>query len=571
MDKTLKTLGISLILATTLAYANTALADSTDGLDLACVSSGSGPVSIKWKTQDKEQISSYKIYISDPLSQAECYSPDLKMNYLEDSSKLNPADTEYAVNSLEKGKFYVFKLEAYKDDKLVRTDSVVSLIHDKDYGSDYGSGTILGSYIIDQNTVKIEWTNVFTDNVKRTMKFYNVDDKGLTEIGTADYAAGSYTFGKLEANKKYYVAGEILSGDNTEFTCQFGFTTDYTAPQKTYDKKVKELSVDADGGTVYVEEEINISEDKDTGIVSSEIVNVDPSKADYKFFVSDPLSSKDYYANKDFSNFKQCLLFDHYVACDEETGFDQTEIYNLIRSGKNFNPDTKDTDDQDDISGFKVPALSDRDPEMYYSVKVEAYRNGKLIAYGIDTGTGTPLANRFERFFGDFVAAEAKTTDGKTVNITWKDLAEYDDLPEGKRTVYFYLSSPFKDENKVYGDKVSRISAKLIGKTDYGKLKYKIKDLTPGRHYLLYMEVHYNGLIEDNSSLDFSTTVRCPELTLKQIKTNAVKINANESEEYYNRRYQVYDYYANCIKPEGIEYYKKDRDGKFRRSTTSCP
>ena len=122
MKKPIKTLGISLILMTVSASANTVFADVNDDLNLSCNIPENGSVSIRWKAQNNDKVSSYKIYVSDPLSQADCYSPDLTYKYQEDSSKLYAANTEYVLKDLVKGRFYSFKLEAYKDDKLVKSD-----------------------------------------------------------------------------------------------------------------------------------------------------------------------------------------------------------------------------------------------------------------------------------------------------------------------------------------------------------------------------------------------------------------------------------------------------------------
>ena len=561
MKNSIRTLGISLILLTASLSANSALADVNDDLNLSCNLPENGSVSIRWKAQNNDQVSSYKIYVSDPLSQADCYSSDPGFKYQEDSSKLYAANTEYVLKDLVKGKFYCFKLEAYKDDKLVKSDRLISLIPDKNYGSKLDEEDLFDTVcLIDQNTAKIKWENPFKSNVKKSLKFYTIEDNGLKEIGTADLAAESYTFEKLEANKQYYIAAEVLSGDKTEYSCQFGFTTDYSEPQKiTEDTNVKELVVDLNDTTVEVRKEGKVSKDKETGDYSSEMVSVDTASKDCKIFVSEPMSCQDYHAHTDFKNYMLYAPLDHFVACDKETGFDQVKICKNIRSGKVYGSEKEDM--TPDIK------ITDLDPEMYYSIRAEEYSEGKLIASGSKT---YPFDRGNSMFFSDGDAEDYETVrtlskDGKTVNLTWKDL----DFENEVETVYIYLSDPIKNRKKVYGEDFKEVSAKYLGKADYEKGKFKLKGLTPDRHYVLYLEAHGNGKIKGYYTYRFSTTPRIfwPENNITN--TGSLKLYTDTADYSHSNFWS--DWYTNgCISPEAIEYYKKDKSGKYRLIGTSA-
>ena len=76
MKNTFKALGISLVMLTVSLSANTVFADSSDNiiLDFHTGFSETGKCTeFYWKKQDKDLVSSYKLYISDPLSQTESF------------------------------------------------------------------------------------------------------------------------------------------------------------------------------------------------------------------------------------------------------------------------------------------------------------------------------------------------------------------------------------------------------------------------------------------------------------------------------------------------------------------
>lgn len=562
MNKTIRTLGVSMALLTACFSANTVFADSSNDLNLTCNLSETGPASIRWKLQDKDQVSSYKVYVSDPLSQADVYASDLAYKYQEDSSKLYPANTEYAFNNLEKGKFYSFKLEAYKDDKLVKSESLISLIPDGNYAKGYSEEDVFEVYAAAKGSVNIKWNISFADNVKRTIKFYSVDDKGLKEIASADLSAGSCSVKDLEAGKKYFIAAEVLAGDKTEFSSQFSFTADFTEAQTVSADSAKELLLTLNGNDAEVKEETDIKIDKKTKTRMSSIEHIDKNKADYKIFVSEPLSSNDFFA-RGKAEYKQYLLLDNYVSCDKETGFDQLKIYKNINAGKDYGYTA------DDVSAFTIKSLK---PDMYYSIKADGYSRGKLIASG-STNSYTAEGSYNYLFWdtdmeyhGENITAKSK--DGKTVTLTWGDLADKYDLPKGDRTVYFYLSDAVKDRNTVYGPEAPKLSAKYAGKTDYGKKKFKLKDLTAGRHYVLYLETRLDGKIEDLYTYRLSTAVNKPAIQLQENKDNSVKIGSYLSFTRYNNTLGIEFFDNTCITPEGIEYYRKDKNGKFRKIAT---
>ena len=167
---------------------------------------------------------------------------------------------------------------------------------------------------------------------------------------------------------------------------------------------------------------------------------------------------------------------------------------------------------------------------------------------------------------GEKVYADSK--DGKTVDIKWEDMVT-SESPKGKRTVYFYLSAPYKDKNKVYADN-PKVSTKYIGKTDYDNLKYTIKGLTPGRHYIVYMKALRNGKTVDYYYFKLSTTVKVPYIDLSQTKTNYAKINGDLRVSKYNYDFNYDDACNCCIQPDAIEYYKKGANGKYRKIGTTA-
>lgn len=558
MNRTLKTAGVSFALLTACLSANSVFADSKDDIDLDCwLATMDNCTSLNWNEQYEKQVSSYKLYISGPVSQTESNSTDIVLKYVEDSSKLNSDSCNYDFQDLEKGKYYRFKLEAYKGNKLVKAESFGSVILEADQKHYLDEDEPLKTRSIDSNTLELNWNCSLNDNVKRSMKFYRIEDDGFHEIGTADYAAGTYTFTDLQPDKKYHIAAELYEGDKMLFTYQFGFSAQ--GKKSNVDiKDIKEYYLVCNAG-LKSQNNMNVSLSWYNG---PEDLSYLPG-IEYKVRLSKPLSSKEFYAgrpeyDRTYSFFENYHI-DYYSPYNDFSAFDQYGIYKKAAAGKYKDNYTYDPEEDSifDISGLE--------PGKYYRVKAEAYLKGKLIASDTSFVVNDSTEKR-GHFSGDFDDAKVKTKDGKTADISWNNYL-YEDDPQGKRTVYFYLSSPYKDENKVYSGN-EYLGAEYIGKTDYSKLKYRIKGLKPGRHYRLYMEVRYKGGVEENYSIGFSTTVRNPEPELTQIGTDSVKLAADSSEGYYwkSGKYESSAYYENnCLKPDGFEYYKKGKDGKFKK------
>ena len=69
MNRTLKTAGVSLALLTACLSANTVFADGQDKADISCSLSFFGNrTNISWNDTGNSKISSYKLYVSEPLS-----------------------------------------------------------------------------------------------------------------------------------------------------------------------------------------------------------------------------------------------------------------------------------------------------------------------------------------------------------------------------------------------------------------------------------------------------------------------------------------------------------------------
>ena len=223
-------------------------------------------------------------------------------------------------------------------------------------------------------------------------------------------------------------------------------------------------------------------------------------------------------------------------------------------------------------SSFNISGL---ETGKYYRINIEAYYNGELIA-----SDGSYFINdKIEEnnlFFDqeddiNLSTVRAASKDGKTVNITWDNMPEtYDsEYSRGKRTVYFYLSSPYKSKKKIYGSNGVKIGAKYVGKAAYNDLKYKLKGLKTERHYKLYLEVRCDGKIEDLLEYDLSTTINVPVIDLKVTKANTVELSSSVEVTKENRGFafeKEYDIKLDntCIKPEFVEYYRKDKNGKYK-------
>ena len=166
----------------------------------------------------------------------------------------------------------------------------------------------------------------------------------------------------------------------------------------------------------------------------------------------------------------------------------------------------------------------------------------------------------------------ASSKDGKTVELKWDDMVKNRDLSKGTRTVNFYLSDPYtdKEKDKVYTHN-PKVKTTYIGKTDYSDLRYTITDLTPGRHYIVYMKTEKNGKIVDNYYFKLSTTVTIPYIDLTQTKANQAKIKADLTVSTYNNDDYYYECsYNTCIKPKAVEYYKKTKNGKYKKIGTKA-
>lgn len=567
MNRTLKTAGVSLALLTACLSANTVFADGQDKADISCSLSFFGNrTNISWNDTGNSKISSYKLYVSDPLSPDKCCSADIPLKYVENSSKLTGASTDYDLKDLEKGKYYRFKLEAYQDSELVGSDTFGSII----LGEDYKEGSFdyfrFGIGLADLNTATVTWNDYY----KGSMKFYRIEDDGFHDFGTVDLSAGTYTFSDLQSGRDYSVAAEVYEGEKMIFTYQFGFSTEEKntkdKSKNAKDYKLNVLSF-ADSGT-----QIRIKPGLKSGRNPVHLKNVE-----YKIQVSKALSSKDFFACKDTTYTSYLLKDEHidkfrnyYIPYNGNDAFDHYKIYK--EAGKYYG------DKEYNCSEPAEPVLtvSGLKPDMYYRIKTDAYLNGKLIASN-STDALTEDVEQNDLFYDsedEFSPARISTAskDGKTIALTWEDLAKEYNYPKGKRTVYFYLSSPYKDRETIYDSHGFKISAKYVGKTAYSNLKYKLKDLKPGRHYMLYLEVRLDGKIECRDFYKISTTVNVPVIALRQTKKNTVKVGSDVGVTLYDfgMAYKLYDceFDSTCIKPEFVEYYRKEKKGKYRKIAT---
>lgn len=583
MKNTFKALGISLVMLTVSLSANTVFADSSDNIILdfhtGFSETGKG-TEFYWKKQDKDLVSSYKLYISDPLSQTESYKTDIPVKHLEDIS--NPDQNSYTIDfkDLENGKYYRFKLEAYKDSELVGSDTCGSVILGEDYDDNrYYYHFNFGIDRADLHTANVVWTDVYEDNVKRTVKFYRIDEDGFHDFGSADFSTGKYTFENLESDKRYSVAAEVYEGSKMVFTYQFGFSTEKREIKtggnikalKDYDF---EYFIDKDSAR-----QISVSTYwKDKG--ASSLLPFKDIK--YKIKLSEPLSSEDYFGGKkpsyksyEFNHDNLSNLEQYYIPFNGIYAVDQFNIYMEAKSGKYF---SEDVNKYPESSVFHISGM---EPGRYYKIKIEAYYNGKLIASEKTDFINDAIEER-DLFFDqeddyNLKSVKAGSKDGKKVNITWKNIAKTyeEEYPKGKRTIYFYLSSPYKNKKKIYGSNRCKLSAKYAGKTSYDKLKYTLKDLEPGRHYMLYLEVRCNGKIEGFLEYELSTTVNVPIIDLEQTKTNAVKLSSTVDVNMYDLGlvfYKEHDIKLDntCIKPEFVEYYRIEKNGKYKKIGTAA-
>lgn len=568
MNRTLKTAGVSLALLTACLSANTVFADGQDKADISCSLSFFGNrTNISWNDTGNSKISSYKLYVSEPLSPDKCCSADIPLKYVEDSSKLTGASTDYDLKDLEKGKYYRFKLEAYQDSELVGSDTFGSIILGEDYEEDSFNYFRFGIGLADLNTATVTWNDYY----KGSMKFYRIEDDGFHDFGTVDLSAGTYTFSDLQSGRDYSVAAEVYEGEKMIFTYQFGFSTE--------EKETKDKSKDAKDSKL----DVLTFTDSGTQIrikpgFKSDYDPVYLKNVEYKIRVSKALSSKDYFACKDTTYTSYLLKDEHiddfsnyYIPYNGNDAFDHYKIYK--EAGKYYG----NSDYNCSEPAEPVLTVSGLKPDMYYRIKTDAYLNGKMIA-SCSTDVLTEEAEQNDLFYDseeEFSPVRIRTAskDGKTVKLTWEDLAKEYDYPEGKRTVYFYLSSPYKNRKKIYDSYGFELSAQYVGKTAYSNLKYKLKDLKPGRHYMLYLEVRLDGKIECRDYYRISTTVNVPVIALKQTKKNTVKVGSAVGVTLYDfgMAYEAeydWEFDSTCIKPEFVEYYRKEKKGKYRKIAT---
>lgn len=548
MKNVLKTFGISLILLTSSFFTNTSLADDIDDPnDLGLNISSSGTTTaLNWIKPRKNKYSSYKVYISQPVSQAEIFSTEIPVGYVEGSSKLNAKSTSYVFTNLEKGKYYRFMLEAYKNGKLVDRESIGSTVLADGYEKPLGSKYPFTCSGIDQNTLKISWKNKYEDDVQRTMKFYRIDD-GYRGFGSVDLKAETYTFENLDPNEIYHIAGEIYEGDKMIFTYQFGIRTNHENKESSQ----YYLHVEAEAVS-------------DTQIdLTPRLSGKTGGKIEYKTEVSKPLSSEEFYANKDLDYKEYSFSFDYnaptifyYAPYEIRSGnYDQNEIYKKVLEGLTiFDRERVDSD----VFSVSVPEVN-----KYYRINMYAYYNGKLLDKD-DTWVRIDSTERNNLFHNPDSEDEFEgitSRDGTSADITWENRVEEWNYPKGERTVYFYLSSPHEEMLYDY----SETSATYIGKTDYSMLQYRIDGLIPGKYYKLYMEVRYKEGVEDNFSVAFDTRLREPDLELSQIKKDSVTLYAGNGS--YNG--ESWYFYTNGLIPEGFEYFKKGKNGKYKKIGTA--
>ena len=580
MKNTLKTIGVSAALLTACLSANTVFADGSDKIDLGCsLSLSETGMNLSWEKQDKNRVSSYKIYISDPLSQTDSIKTDIPVKYVENSSKLDQDSNSYVFSDLSKGKYYRIRLEAYNGSDLVGMENIGSTVLGNDLDKALAQDLNFSSVMQDPNTVKVSWNYNRNDNVKRIMKFYRIEADGFHDLGTADLNDKTYTFKDLQSGKKYSVAAEIYEGEKMIFTYQFGFSTGET---KTADNTVIKTAKDYDlKVSAYKESDTKayVYTYWDENITAPSSLPLDDIS--YKVKLSEPLSSADFFANKkpSYKTYEFNSNFKHYyIPFDGENAFDQYKIFNEAESGKHYSYETVGSSYN---YGTSALHLSGMELEKYYRIEVEAYYGGKLIASGRSEYVHQTVEEN--RVFFDqeddenLTSIKAGSEDGKSVDLTWDNIPEkYDsEYPQGKRTVYFYVSDPYKDRKKVYDSQAFKLSAKYTGKTGYSKLKYRLKGLTPGRHYMLYLEVRLNGKIEDYLEYELSTTVNVPIINMKQTKKNQVELSSNVAVTRSNRGMAFeseygFKVYNTCVRPEFVDYYRKDKNGKFKKIGTAA-